>query len=302
MSKLSEVLKFNDKQTIPSVEGVVKVVKAPKPEDELSPAQRQKNIWPQFVVIEDDGVELPIQIIKKEFHLEPSIKGHRIRISAGNNDGKPCGLMASSYNGKVTAIVSGGADITDLEMNKPKEERQAAPQPVQRSQAKPAQPLNDYVDILAGLFNAFYDRINVESGSVRADIASRLAASVFIQGDKSGLLKTAPTPQATQSPSPQQAEQTIDRYAKLVFDCKISPKNEEGKKLAEIIDTGLFSYKELSDKVRDMVPSVKDAYDSEMAKIKAQLLKRGESGDKCYEICMMDFEEFKSRYNDDIPY
>lgn len=305
---------MKDKESIPSFEGVVSLVRAPKPEADLSDAQKNKGIHPQDIAVaDDDGTVLEIQIITSKLHVPATLRGHKIRVECGNNEGQPCGLRASVYQGKCKAVISSGASITKLsseptETTKPKEDQVGPPKKQDPSKGQPAQgkfvlpSIRDYSHVLSSLFGEWTELLKVEGIEKKDqfDLALRAATTVFIQVAKDGLV----APSSKKDSQEEFAKPTIQKFATQVMDGSVSPTSKDGKKLTEVVGMGLFSWKELSDKVKSVYAApVQKAYDDEMSKIKAMLMKRGDNADDCYKIVLMDFKTFKDKVTEDqIPY
>lgn len=311
MSKFTEVLTYRDKQAIASLEGTVTKVSAPRAEADLSEGQKKAGVHPQDITLtDDDGVSIECQIIKSNLHVPATIRGRRVRIESGaNDDGSPAGLRASVYQGKCKAVVAGGASITNIgggNTAKPEPAKQAS----EPSKGEPAQgkfvlpSANDHVEALLSLFDKFCNGLSDHQilGEQHFEIAYKMATSVYIQVCKEGGLGDLV---ANQSPKTEgeKAIPTIEKFASLVWDLKVSPETPDGKRLDDTVSMGLFSYKDLYSIVRDKLESIhRPGLDQQVNRVQAMLLKRGEPADDAYRIVMMDFKTIKAEVTDYPPF
>jgi hypothetical protein len=123
MKTIPEIRAMDNKVVIDSFEGVIETAYAPK---DPTPAQKNKGIHSQFLLVSDGERKIGVTLLKKHFHIGKDCEGDRFRFeSTADDKGNVGGLEVSKFekDGEIKCGVDvwGSASIYSLEQKEQKE-------------------------------------------------------------------------------------------------------------------------------------------------------------------------------------
>lgn len=190
-----EILKLKDRETIDSISGKVVGVYDKEP----TPAQKNKGISPQEIVLQDEnGVKIRCKINSEGMHLPQDARGRYFKFEGTPNErGNLSGLSANVFNGKHTVNVFKDAVITgDRAIPEASPSPVARPRPKEVSMSGPVGrvDIDDHVSAICSMVRKVDAemagaQITEVTPEVYADFLVRLATTVYIQTCKDNLIR-----------------------------------------------------------------------------------------------------------------
>ncbi len=212
--KISQILLLPNKGEVDKVVGIITAVKAP-----ATPTANQipHGIHTQDIVIQDeDGQSLTAQIMSKDMHLPPKARGCKILITASD---RGTGLSVNIYKQNVTLSVSKWAGIqvfeNDLDQSgptqfdKPSAQRAKSDTPSNNAKSNnaPTMTIEILTDSFMEIFNNVLGRLPELSPEVAVENARCITTTLFIEGNRQGLIRPPRQEVAKQAEKPESQEQ-----------------------------------------------------------------------------------------------
>lgn len=337
---IPEILLLPHKSEIDRVAGTITAVKAPK---EPSANQASHGIHTQDITVSDgSGNEIIAQIMSKDMHLPPKVRGCKILISASD---RGTGLSMNVYKENRSLSVSKWASVQIFEADQKLEssqktsakredkmqDKQQAAQPANRMTVEDL--TNAFLDIMFGVSPAIASNLResvassplsetaaLEISKATMDNARCIATTVFIEANRQGLIRPKQV-QAPKADVPQESKAPIaNRADPAVVLSKIVQSVREGNLLIDKADDAIernnLSWEQVYDASSAYLITLysRETVDCVYDRMKAAMLSSGvgtmDNERFCREICngfstfVEEVQSFKTTEidPDDIPY